>query len=470
MTMRNDIALIGLGVMGSNLALNIADHGYKIAVYNYTADLVEKFVKENPHPNAEAFTDLKAMVASLKRPRQIIIMVTAGKPVDAVIEALKPLLDKDDIVLDTGNSFYQDSMRRFAQLQPLGIVFAGVGVSGGAEGARHGPAIMVGGTHEAYQSIGPVLEAIAAKAADGKPCCAFMGEGGAGHYVKMVHNGIEYADMELIAESYLVLKRLGGFTNSELADIYERYQQGPLQSYLISITSKVLREKDPQGKGDLVDMIVDAAGQKGTGKWTCIDGFETGVALSMIDGACNARFISGKVAERTVRAQQAVPRTIKLGMDKTSLIAKVEHYLYVGKIAAYAQGFDLYRSASEKYDFKLNLAKIAEIFRAGCIIQARFLNDITAAFTAEPQLANLVDAPFFKARLADCLEDAREVCALAIGNAIPNPVMAAAISYLDALHSECVGANLIQGLRDYFGAHTFERKDAPGFIHHTWSC
>lgn len=469
MTMRNDIALIGLGVMGSNLALNIADHGYKIAVWNYTSDLVEKFVKENPHPNAEAFTDLKEMVASLKRPRQIIIMVTAGRAVDAVIESLKPLLEPDDIVLDTGNSFYQDTMRRYADLKQLGLVFTGVGVSGGSEGARRGPAIMVGGTQEAYKRTGPVLEAISAKAADGKPCCAFMGEGGAGHFVKMVHNGIEYADMQLIAESYLVLKRLGGFTNVELADIYERYQQGPLQSYLISITSKVLREKDPQGTGELIDMIVDSAGQKGTGKWTCIEGFETGVDLSMIDGACNARFISGKVTEREERAKGVKPREVKLPFTQEDLIAKVGHYLYAGKIAAYAQGFDLYRSASEKYGFNLNLGKIAEIFRAGCIIQARFLNDITAAYTENPALGNLVDAPFFKVRLQECLEDAREICALAIMHAVPNPVMAEAISYLDALHSACVGANLIQGLRDCFGAHTFERKDAPGFIHHQWS-
>ena len=469
MTMRNDIAVIGLGVMGSNLALNIADHGYKVAVYNYTADLVEKFQRETPHENAEPFTDLKAMVASLKHPRQVIIMVTAGRPVDAVIEALKPLLEKDDIILELGNSYFEDSIRRFEDLSKSGIVFIGAGVSGGAEGARHGPAIMAGGTEEAYASVGPILEAISARASDGKPCCAFMGQGGAGHYVKMVHNGIEYADMQLIAESYLLLKELGGFTNEELADIFATYQQGDLQSYLIRITSAVLREDDPEGSGSLVDMIVDAAGQKGTGKWTCINGFEVGTNLSLIDGACNARYISGKVKERETRALEKKVRQVVLPFDRKTLVRKVGHLLYAGKIAAYAQGFDLYRAASERYGFNLNLGKIAEIFRAGCIIQARFLNDITAAYTENPGLLNLVDAPFFKRKLEECLEDAREICALGISNAIPTPVMAGAITYLDALNSACVGANLIQGLRDYFGAHTFERKDKPGFVHHMWS-
>lgn len=464
--MRNEIALIGLGVMGSNLALNIADHGYKIAVYNYTSDLVEKFVRETPHANAEAFTDLKAMVESLKKPRQIIIMVTAGKAVDSVIEALKPLLDKDDIILDLGNSNFTDTIRRFDDLKKLGIVFTGVGVSGGAEGARKGPAIMVGGTQEAYKLTGPILEAISAKASDGKPCCAFMGAGGAGHYVKMVHNGIEYADMQLIAESYLILKYLGGFNNQELADIFERYNQGPLSSYLISITSKVLREANPKGEGELVDFITDAAGQKGTGKWTSMAGFEAGVNLSMIDGACNARFISGDV-KRYERAKDA-PKNIAAAADRQALVRKVESLLYTGKIAAYAQGFDLYAKASMLYGFGLNLGKIAEIFRAGCIIQAKFLNDITEAYAQNPNLENLIDAPFFKEKLEKCLPEAREAAGLALAAAIPAPVLLDALSYLDALRSSLVGANLIQGLRDYFGAHTFQYKGESEFVHHNW--
>ncbi len=468
--MQNDIALIGLGVMGSNLSLNIADHGYKIAVYNYTPDLVEKFVKETPHPNAEPFTDLKQMVQSLKRPRSIIIMVTAGAAVDAVIDSLKPLLEPGDIVLDLGNSFFEDTMRRFEDLKKLSLIFAGVGVSGGAEGARRGPAIMAGGTAEGYQSFGPILEAISAKASDSAPCCGFMGKGGAGHYVKMVHNGIEYADMQLIAESYLLLKKLGGFDNLELSDIYRRYNQGPLQSYLIKITSNVLSEADPKGAGRLIDKIKDVAGQKGTGKWTCMSGFEVGVGLSMIDEACNARFLSGKYDERQKRAALSDKENTALPcLDKEALIAMVEHYIYVGKIAAYAQGFELYKKASDLYGFDLDLGKIAKIFRAGCIIQAQFLNDIAKAYEDNPSLPNLIDAPFFKEKLDLCLPDARKCAMMAIEHKIPNAVMLSAISYLDAMQSSCVGANLIQGLRDYFGAHTFERNDDNlGFRHHKW--
>lgn len=467
--MKNDLALIGLGVMGSNLTLNIADHGYKIAVYNYTQDLVDKFKNENSHPNAEPFYDLDKMMASLKAPRIIIIMVTAGKAVDSVIEALKPYLAQGDIVLDLGNSNFNDTNRRFRELQNLGVVFSGVGVSGGSEGARHGPAIMVGGTKEAYDKFGTILEDISAHAYDGKPCCAFMGNGAAGHYVKMVHNGIEYADMQLIAESYLVLKTLGGFSNEELAQIFESYAKGPLESYLIKITAKVLKEKDPKGQGNLIDYIVDKAGQKGTGKWTCQAGFEVGVDLSMIDAACNARFISGSLKERTLRSKECKAQSVESLSSKEALIKKVENYLYVGKIAAYAQGFDLYAKASKLYDFDLNLGKIAEIFRAGCIIQAKFLNDITKAYERNPTLSNLIDDPFFKEKLELCLDDAREISILAMKNALPTPVMYEALAYIDGMRCSCVGANLIQGLRDYFGAHTFERIDEEGFRHHNWS-
>ncbi len=465
--MHNDIALIGLGVMGSNLALNIADHGYKIAVYNYTPDLVEKFTRETPHPNAEAFTDLQQMVKSLKSPRLIIVMVTAGQAVDAVIKSLVPLLEKGDNILDLGNSNFNDTIKRYEELKAHGIIFTGVGVSGGAEGARRGPAIMAGGTKEGYQFVGPILEAVAAKAPDGRPCCAFMGEGGAGHYVKMVHNGIEYADMQLIAESYLILKELGGFSNEELSQIFAKYAKGPLKSYLIEITSKVLAEKDPVTGGSLIDMIVDAAGQKGTGKWTCQEGFEAGVNLSLIDSACNARFISGKVKEREKRASEAAGSP-EIYHNRDDLIQKVENCLYTGKIAAYAQGFDLYAKASLLYNFNLDLGTIARTFRAGCIIQAEFLNDIAKAYEENPNLVNLMDAPFFKSQLQERLEDARSIAVAAMQNELPAPVIFDAVSYLDAMKSRIVGANLIQGLRDYFGAHTFERRDRPGFVHHHW--
>ena len=464
----NDIALIGLGVMGSNLALNIADHGYKIAVYNYTADLVEKIQKETPHENAEAFTDIKAMVASLKVPRKIIIMVTAGKPVDAVLRSLDGLIEKDDIVMDLGNSNFEDTRARSLELAKKGIIYAGVGVSGGAAGARKGPAIMPGGTEQSYGLVGKILEDISAKASDGKPCCAYMGTDGAGHFVKMVHNGIEYADMQLIAESYLLLKRLGNFSNDELADIFSRYNEGELKSYLISITSKVLAEKNPYAPGSLVDDIKDSAGQKGTGKWTAISGFNLGVDLSLIDSACNCRFSSAEPEVRSLR-EDAFVKPISVNIDKEELIDIVEKCLYLGKIAAYAQGFALYKAGSDAYNWNLRLGKIAEIFRGGCIIQAKFLNDITNAFAADPELKNLIDAPFFKEKINKCLPSARKVAALAVATGIPVPTFMQAISYIDTMSTPIVGANLIQGLRDYFGAHTFTLVHNGKTIHHNWS-
>ena len=464
----NDIALIGLGVMGSNLALNIADHGYKIAVYNYTADLVEKFQKETPHENVEAFTDIKAMVASLKVPRKIIIMVTAGKPVDAVLHSLDGLIEKDDIVMDLGNSNFEDTRARSLELAKKGIIYAGVGVSGGAAGARKGPAIMPGGTEQSYGLVGKILEDISAKASDGKPCCAYMGTDGAGHFVKMVHNGIEYADMQLIAESYLLLKRLGNFSNDELADIFSRYNEGELKSYLISITSKVLAEKNPYAPGSLVDDIKDSAGQKGTGKWTAISGFNLGVDLSLIDSACNCRFSSAEPEVRSLR-EDAFVKPISVNIDKEELIDIVEKCLYLGKIAAYAQGFALYKAGSDAYNWNLRLGKIAEIFRGGCIIQAKFLNDITNAFAANPELKNLIDAPFFKEKINECLPSARKVAALAVATGIPVPTFMQAISYIDTMSTPIVGANLIQGLRDYFGAHTFTLVHNGKTIHHNWS-
>ena len=464
----NDIALIGLGVMGSNLALNIADHGYKIAVYNYTVDLVEKFQKETPHENAEAFTDIKAMVASLKVPRKIIIMVTAGKAVDAVLHSLDGLIEKDDIVMDLGNSNFEDTRARSLELAKKGIIYAGVGVSGGAAGARRGPAIMPGGTEQSYALVGKILEDISAKASDGKPCCAYMGTDGAGHFVKMVHNGIEYADMQLIAESYLLLKRLGNFSNDELADIFSRYNEGELKSYLISITSKVLAEKNPYAPGSLVDDIKDSAGQKGTGKWTAISGFNLGVDLSLIDSACNCRFSSANPEVRTSR-EDAFVKPISINIDKEELIDIVEKCLYLGKIAAYAQGFALYKAGSDAYNWNLRLGKIAEIFRGGCIIQAKFLNDITNAFASDPELKNLIDAPFFKEKINKCLPSARKVAALAVATGIPVPTFLQAISYIDTMSTPIVGANLIQGLRDYFGAHTFTLIHNGETIHHNWS-
>ncbi|MDO5351276.1 MAG: NADP-dependent phosphogluconate dehydrogenase [Succinatimonas sp.] len=464
----NDIGLIGLGVMGSNLALNIADHGYKISVYNYTPDLVEKFTKENSHENAFAFTDLKEFVSSLSLPRKIMIMVTAGAAVDSCIKALVPLLNAGDIIMDMGNSNYQDSRRRTEELSKLNIDFMGIGVSGGAAGARNGPAIMPGGTADDYSKVGHILEAISAKAYDGAPCCAHMGTDGAGHYVKMVHNGIEYADMQLIAETYLLLKNLGGLDNQEIAKIFNQYNQGKLKSYLIEIAADVLAQKNPLGEGELIDYITDSAGQKGTGKWTAISAIEQGVDLSMIDAACNARFTSSHLNERLERAQREdkIPTCGKVNIE--DLAKTMEDCLYLCKIAAYAQGFVHYKDASDTYGWNLDLGKIAKIFRGGCIIQARFLDTITKAYEENNQLVNLMDAPFFREQIKLCINSARKVLVAAVSAGIPVPALSAAISYIDAMNSECVGANMIQGLRDYFGAHTFIYKGQSSAMHHEW--
>ncbi len=463
----NNIGLMGLGVMGSNLALNIADHGYKISVYNYTPDLVEKFQKETPHKNAEAFTDLKAFVNSLETPRKIMIMVTAGAAVDSCINTLIPLLNEGDIILDMGNSNYEDTIERTKNLSKKGLHFVGVGVSGGAEGARIGPAIMPGGTDDDYKNIGHILEAISAKAYDGKPCCAHMGTDGAGHYVKMVHNGIEYADMQLIAETYLLLKHLGKLDNQQIARTFHKYNQGVLKSYLIKIAADVIAQKNPKGVGELIDYITDSAGQKGTGKWTAISAISQGVDLSLIDAACNARFTSSLLKQREMRAKEQLPK-LELNIDLGDLSSTMENSLYLCKIAAYAQGFAHYKNASETYGWNLNLGKIAEIFRGGCIIQADFLDTITKAYAQDPKLENLMDAPYFKGEIYRCLNDARKVLMAAVASGIPVPALSSAIAYIDATHTKCVGANLIQGLRDYFGAHTFLFKGESENMHHEW--
>ncbi len=464
----NDIGLIGLGVMGSNLALNIADHGYKISVYNYTSDLVEKFTQEHPHENACAFTDIKEFVKSLKSPRKIMIMVTAGAAVDSCIEALNPLLDTGDIIMDMGNSNYEDTRKRCSYLKEIGIEFAGVGVSGGAKGARLGPAIMPGCTKEVYTEIGKILEDISAKAYDGHPCCAHMGTDGAGHYVKMVHNGIEYADMQLISETYLLLKYLGDYDNQKIADIFHEYNYGKLKSYLIEIAADVLAQKDPFGNGYLIDHITDSAGQKGTGKWTAISAINQGVDLSLIDAACNARFTSSHLKERLERSF----REDKIPVGKTHVIKDLpktlEKSLYLCKIAAYAQGFVHYHDASKTYGWELDLGKIAKIFRGGCIIQAKFLDTISKAYEENPNLYNLMDAPYFREEIKECMPYAREVLAAAVASAIPVPALSAAVAYIDAMNSSCVGANMIQGLRDYFGAHTFLYAGQDKPMHHEW--
>lgn len=461
-----DIGMVGMAVMGSNLALNMADHGYQVACYNYTPDLTEKFVKEHPHENAHPFYDLKAFVASLKKPRKIMMMIMAGKPVDSIIEQLIPLLDKGDIIIDGGNSFFGDTMRRYDTCKAHGLNFFGTGISGGETGARRGPCIMPGGDKAAYASVQPIFEAIAAKA-EGAPCCTYIGESGAGHFVKMVHNGIEYADMQLIAESYLLLKYAGGLPNNEIAKIFRTWNKGELKSYLVGITADVLAEHDDLGGGFLVDKIVDSAGQKGTGRWTSIEAMKEGVNTSLITAACNARVMSNQSMLRQ-KMQQVLPAANLAHKSGQAFIDDVEASLYTGKIAAYAQGFALYRAASAHYSWQLDYSRIASIFRGGCIIQAAFLEKITEAYEKTPDLENLMEDAFFLQRIQQNLPALRRTVAFGITCGLPIPALANAASYIDATRSPLLGANLIQGLRDDFGAHTYQRTDREGAFHHDW--
>lgn len=464
-----DIGMVGLAVMGRSLALNMADHGIAVGGYNRHREVTEELARTHPHKNFTPFYSLAELVAALKRPRKVFLMIQAGPAIDAVLGELAPLLEAGDIVLDGGNSFFEDTRRREAAMREQGIRYFGVGVSGGETGARFGPSIMPGGDRAAYAEVAPVLEAIAARAEDdGAPCCAFMGPDGAGHYVKMVHNGIEYADMQLIAESYLLLRTIGGFSNAELSQIYARWNEGALHSYLIGITADVLREADDLGPGELVDRIEDSAGQKGTGRWASIEALRQGVNISMITGAVGARILSNRLDERARAANTLPAPEIQRARDPKAFAETVREGLYTAKIAAYAQGFALLRDASESYGWALDLGGIAAIFRAGCIIQAAFLNDITAAFRRDPALSNLMLDGFFAERVAHGQAALRQAVAQGVLSGVPLPAMGEAAAYLDAFRGAPVGANLIQAQRDYFGAHTYRRTDREGVFHHEW--
>ena len=464
---RTEIGVIGLAVMGRSLALNMADHGFKVGGYNRSREVTEELLREHPHENFIPFYDMKELVESQERPRKFLIMVKAGKPVDMVIEQLLPFLEEGDMILDGGNSFFEDTRGREKSLREKGIFYFGTGVSGGEKGARFGPAIMPGGDREAYRHIAPILEAIAAKA-QGEPCCAYMGPDGAGHYVKMVHNGIEYADMQLIAESYLLLKYAGGFTNEELADTFAEWNEGELRSYLIEITAGIFREKDDLTDGELVDYILDSAGQKGTGRWTSLESLKQGVNVSMITAACNARIMSNHIDERKTAKELFESPEPTLAPDKAVFKENVREGLYTAKIAAYAQGFDLLSHASKEYGWDLDYGRIAAIFRAGCIIQAQFLDDITRAFEKNGELKNLMMDSFFMEGVNRGQKSLRDIMSMGIQNGIPLPAMSQAVSYIDAFRGMPVGANLIQAQRDCFGAHTYERTDRGGIFHHDW--
>lgn len=464
---RTEIGVIGLAVMGRSLALNMADHGFKVGGYNRSHQVTEDLVKEHPHENFVPFYDLEELVKSQQQPRKFLIMVKAGKPVDSVIEQLVPFLDPGDMILDGGNSFFEDTRKRESALKEKGIYYFGTGVSGGEKGARFGPSIMPGGDKAAYDHIGPILETIAAKA-KGEPCCAYMGPDGAGHYVKMVHNGIEYADMQLIAEAYLLLKYAGGLTNKELADTFGEWNKGELKSYLIEITAGIFQEKDDFADGELVDYILDSAGQKGTGRWTSMESLKQGINVSMITAACNARIMSNRVEERKHAGELIKGPNRSLVTDKEGFKDKVRTGLYTAKVAAYAQGFELLAHASGEYGWNLDYGRIAAIFRAGCIIQAEFLDDITRAFEKQDGLSNLMLDSFFKEAVNRGQTSLRSVLCVGIENGIPLPAMSQAAAYIDGFRGVTLGANLIQAQRDCFGAHTYERTDREGIFHHDW--
>lgn len=463
----NDIAMIGLAVMGRSLALNMADHGYDVAAYNRSYSLTEEMMEKYPHKHVHGYKDIKDCIASLTKPRKIMIMVKAGKPVDMVIEQLIPYLEEGDIIMDGGNSFFEDTIRRGAYLKEKGLHFFGVGISGGEDGARFGPSIMPGGDPLAYKEIEAILEAICAKAEDGKACCTYIGENGAGHYVKMVHNGIEYADMQLIAEAYLLLKHVGGFDNTEIHDIFYEWNKGELNSFLIQITADIFKEKDDIGTGELLDKILDSAAQKGTGRWTSIESFKQGVDISIINASCNARIMSNHLQQRQ-QANEIYGTHSHEKHHEQSFVNDVKAGLYTAKIITYAQGFDLLKHASNTYQWNLPFKEIASIFRAGCIIRAQFLNDIMNAYTKDAQLPHLMLDDFFSNQIKKHQESLRSITSLAMKNAIPVPAMSNAISYLDMFSSMHMGANLIQAQRDYFGAHTYKRIDQEQDFHHIW--
>ncbi len=464
-----DIGLIGLAVMGQNLVLNMERNGYTVAVFNRTTSVTDEFIGAHPGKNLVAARTLEEFVASLARPRKVLIMVKAGKAVDAVIDSLLPLLEPGDLIMDGGNSFFEDTERRSVALGDAGFRFMGVGVSGGEEGALWGPSIMPGGSQEGWALVDDLLRAISAKAPeDGKPCVTYIGPRSAGHYVKMVHNGIEYGDMQLIAEAYDILHRALGLEAAELAAIFDEWNQGELDSYLIGITAQIFRKVDELTGQALVDMVLDAAGQKGTGKWTSQDSFNVGAPVPTINSAVVERIISSMKAERVDAAEVLPGPGTSYSGDRQALIDAVRQALYASKISAYAQGMAMLRAASAANDYGLDLGEIAAIWRGGCIIRARFLNRITEAFNRNAALPNLLLDEQFGAAVRERLPAWRHVVQTAIGLGIPVPAFSASLAYYDSYRSARLPANLIQAQRDLFGAHTYERVDMEGVFHSDW--
>jgi 6-phosphogluconate dehydrogenase len=486
---QSDIGLIGLAVMGQNLALNIADHGFQISVYNRTTEKTEKFVAENPNtPGGVVGTKtLEEFVRSLAKPRKMVILVQAGKGTDAVIDGLVPLLEQGDIVIDGGNALWTDTIRREKALREKGLRFIGSGVSGGEEGARFGPALMPGGDPAAYKELEPIWNAVAAKVdaktgtqlsgatpgkpiSGGVPCAAYIGENGAGHYVKMCHNGIEYGDMQMICEAYALMQGLLGLKAPEMGAIFSEWNAGALDSFLIEITADILKQKDPASKKSFVDIVLDTAGQKGTGKWTSVNALDMGVPAPTIAESVFARCISAVKEERVAASKILKGPKKKYRGSKKALIQAIHDALYCSKICSYAQGFQLMRTAQKEYNWKLNFGEIAQIWRGGCIIRAAFLQKITEAYARNPDLANLLLDPYFNKTVKKAQENWRKVVSLAAECGVAAPTFSSALSYYDSYRSARLPANLLQAQRDYFGAHTYERTDKPRgkFFHVDW--
>jgi 6-phosphogluconate dehydrogenase len=463
----NTIGVFGLGVMGANLAANMMNKGESVAVYNYTPDLTEKFREKFPYENADTYYDLKKFVDSLEKPRKILLLVTAGTVVDSVIQELLPVLDEGDIIMDGGNSNFIDSNRRYDELQKRGIRFLGVGVSGGEEGALNGPALMPGGDETAYHEVAPILEKISAKA-EGKACCSYVGKAGSGHYVKMIHNGIEYADMQLITETYQILREVFGYSVDEIADIFEEWNEGELESYLLEITSTILRKKDIETNQPLVDVILDQSGQKGTGKWTSQNALDLGVPLSIITESVFARFLSSIKQERNLASERLEGPEKREYEDNKEWLELLRKALFMGKMNAYTQGFYQYKKASDEYKWSLRLDEIALIFRGGCIIRASILNEISEAYKEDQNLSNLLLSPFFNNKANEYQYALRQTVIKAMERGIYTPTLSASLSYYDGYRSKNSGANIIQAQRDYFGAHTYQRIDKDGVFHTEW--
>jgi 6-phosphogluconate dehydrogenase len=465
---KQQIGVIGLAVMGKNLALNIESKGYSVAVYNRSREKTDEFLKEAAGKNIVGTYSIEEFVNALEKPRKILLMVKAGAPTDATIEQLKPYLEKGDILIDGGNTYFKDTQRRNKELAELGIHFIGTGVSGGEEGALKGPSIMPGGQKEAHELVRPIFEAIAAKV-DGEPCTTYIGPDGAGHYVKMVHNGIEYGDMQLIAEAYFLLKHVLGLNAQELHEVFAEWNKGELDSYLIEITADIFTKIDEETGKPLVDVILDKAGQKGTGKWTSQNALDLGVPLPIITESVFARFISAMKEER-VKASKILsgPAVKPFEGDRAQFIESVRRALYMSKICSYAQGFAQMKAASEEYNWNLQYGNIAMIFRGGCIIRAQFLQKIKEAYDRDPQLPNLLLDPYFKEVVENYQQALREIVSVAVMRGIPVPAFSSALAYYDSYRMETLPANLIQAQRDYFGAHTYERVDKEGVFHTEW--